>query len=84
MIESILITGGAVVIRNLLGWFENAFQDKKINKYEWCQLGTTILRVGLITAGLSYGFDMATLSAASTGVVLDLVLTKIGSIKKAL
>ena len=82
MIESIIITGGAIVVRNILGWFENAFENHKIEPYEWKQLGAKVLRVGLIVAGLSYGLELSTLEAASAGVVVDMLLTKIGSIKK--
>jgi len=76
------ITAGAILIRNIAGWIENAFKDGRVSKYELKQLGATIFRVGLITAGLSYGLSLDTMSAASTGVVLDMILTKIGSVAK--
>lgn len=77
VLEFIGVTGVAVITRNLLGWFENAFQDKKISKYEWQQLGATTLRLGLMVSALHFGFNVGEVESASLGILLDMTLTGI-------
>lgn len=48
---------GIPVIRNIAGWVENSFKDKKIDKYEWQQLGATILRVGVLGVATWFGLN---------------------------
>jgi len=76
-----LITGltiiGGTVVRNLFGWWENAFRDGKIDKYEWGQLGTTLLRVALLTVALMYGANLDAFQGMSIGIILDYVVQKV-------
>jgi hypothetical protein len=39
---------GIPIIRSLAGFLENALEDGKIDGFEWAQLGSTVLRVGII------------------------------------
>ncbi len=70
-----LITAvGAALLRNVAGWIENAMEDGSISSYEWGELGATIARVGLITGGLYFGFDLAPIAAAAGGIIGDFIL----------
>jgi hypothetical protein len=52
--------GLMVVGRNLFGWFQSAFSDKKISPYEWKQLGKTVITMGLMSAGIYFGLGTFT------------------------
>ena len=67
-----VIAGG---IRNIAGWLESSMKDGVIDKYEWGQLGSTIIRVGLIGLGLIYGLNLEPMAAGASAVVLDFVLS---------
>ena len=77
MVSGILFGVGAIAIRSVTGWLENSLEDGKIQKYEWLELGSTALRLGLITTGLYLGLELGTVEAVSSGVVLDMILTKL-------
>lgn len=67
---------GIPVIRNIAGWLENSFKDKKIDKYEWQELFSTVLRVGVLGVaawlGLNgLGFETPAIAAGGLAVGLD-------------
>ena len=62
---------GAAALRNVAGWAENAFEDGQVSRYEWSQLATTVLRVGVTSVGLSYGMDIELPASAGIASVLD-------------
>ena len=79
-----VIAGG---LRSVAGWAENAFEDGKITAFEWQQLGTTVLRVGILGFatyfGLSgMGVDIDVFSSSAAAVLLDYVLMAVKKKKK--
>jgi len=80
---------GAGIVRSVGGWLENALEDGRISAFEWKQLGATIIRVGMLTAGTYYGLtgifgmNIDVFSAAAGSWVLDFVISKFKSKKAA-
>ncbi len=82
----------AAVIRNLGGWFENACDEaseggRKITPYELAQLGSTTVRVVIMTVAVylplqAFGLEAAGLAAAGSAVALDFLLKAIKKQKK--
>jgi hypothetical protein len=73
---------GAPLVRNIAGWVENSFKDGVVDKYEWGQLGSTIVRISVIGAGTYFGLnglgiDVNVLGASAGAVVLDFILSSI-------
>lgn len=66
------LVGGAG--RSILGWLENSLADGKIEKFEWVQFGSTLLRVGTLTLALAVGFQIDPVSAVGAGVGADFLL----------
>lgn len=73
-----IIIGGA--IRSVAGWLENAFKDGRITKFEVGKLISTILRIGMITAGFYFGLGLESLQSIGAGLLTDFGLL---AIKKA-
>ena len=76
--DPLIIIGGGVV-RSVFGWWKKAWQDKTVTKFEWRQLGGTVVRVATMTAigyyGLTVsGIDVPVVSAAAGGYIADLIL----------
>ena len=67
----------APAFRSIGGWLENALEDGEISKFEWTELGATMVRVGLIGCGLFWGLDLEPLAAGATAVLSDFVLKAI-------
>lgn len=65
---------GIPIIRSVAGWLENALKDGSIDRFELKELGSTIIRVGMIGFGLFIGFDMSALAAAGSAVAGDFLL----------
>jgi hypothetical protein len=73
---------GVPVARSVAGWIENALEDGKISSFEWAQLGSTIVRVGIISTGMYFGLNGAgvnidALGSAAGAVILDFILKAI-------
>lgn len=73
---------GVPVIRNVAGWIENSFKDKKIQSYEWTELFNTIFRVGVIGftgyLGLNaVGLEIPAIGAGGLAVVFDFFLNSL-------
>jgi len=73
---------GLPVIRSVAGWLENALEDGKIEAFEWTQLGSTVLRLGIIGFATFFGlnglgFDVNVLGAAGSAFILDFILRAI-------
>jgi len=73
---------GFPVLRSVAGWAENALKDNVITNFEWQQLGSTVLRVGLIGVGTYFGLnemgiDISAIGAGASSVVLDFILSAI-------
>lgn len=73
---------GFPVLRSVAGWAENALKDNKVTNFEWQQLGSTVLRVGLIGVGTYFGLnemgiDVSAIGAGASSIVLDFILSAI-------
>ena len=71
----------AAALRSIAGWLENSLRDGKIEKYEWGQLGATILRVGAIGLALYFGFNLDGLESGGIAIAVDFVLSAVKKIK---
>lgn len=70
--------------RGVLGWLENALQDKKIDLPEWQKLEATIIRMGVPMAALIWGFNVNEALAAGIVTILDIIIMKIyNAVKKS-
>jgi hypothetical protein len=72
---------GAGVARSVFGWAENAFEDGKVDSFEWRLLATTMVRVGILTVGSFFVIDWlnpenAMLAAVGAGMLLDFLLQR--------
>jgi len=72
----------APILRSICGWLENALDDGKISMIEWSQLGSTVLRVGIMGLatflGLEgMGIDIGAIGAASSAVIMDFIISAI-------
>jgi len=67
-------------LRSIAGWFENAFEDGKISTYEWQQLGSTALRILVLSIAAYYGLDFDALQATGVAIGFDYILSKLRSI----
>ena len=76
---SLIWIPGVALGRGILGWLENALQDKKIDLPEWQKLGATIIRMGVPMAALIWGFNVDEVVAAGTITLLDIIIMKIYS-----
>lgn len=65
----------AAGLRNVAGWAENALADKKVEPYEWGQLGATLLRVTAIGFAVYLGMDYSATESAGLAVVGDFLLS---------
>lgn len=78
MIEWIWVIG-AGVLRSFGGWLNNSLEDGEINKFEYAQLASTLLRIILLGVGLHFGLDsfginVDALGTAASAFVLDFIL----------
>jgi len=69
----------APIVRSASGWLENALEDGMIDKFEWSELGATVVRVGMMTGAAYFGFqfagiDINAVAAAAGAYVADLIL----------
>lgn len=77
MIDTIFISLGAfapvgiLAVRNVYGWLANSLKDKKIDKYEWQQLGTTVVKLGSIAVFLHLGMGWDGTSATALVAAAD-------------
>jgi small-conductance mechanosensitive channel len=72
----------APVLRSVGGWLENALEDNKIDMIEWRQLGSTVLRVGIMGIATFFGLnglgiDISGIAAGGSAIVLDFILNAI-------
>lgn len=80
--KAIVITLAFALGRNLCGWGHKALEDGKIERWELAQLGKTTLKIAVITAGASFGFNLATSEAAGLAMLADVLkLDKLGAKK---
>lgn len=56
-IQTLLTVVGVPLVRNLFGWFSNAYEDGKLSEYEWKQLAITTGRTMLVGLGVFYGIN---------------------------
>lgn len=83
----ILALVGFPVLRSAFGWAENALKDNKITGFEWQQLGSTVLRVGIIGAATYFGLnemgvDVSAFGAGASSIVIDFILSAIKKKRK--
>ena len=94
MLEALMNTGwgaflaafGTGVVRSFAGWIENAVDAKSdlgtaISKFEFAQLVSTVVRVGILTMAAflpfeAFGVDGAALAAAGSAFLLDWLVRK--------
>ena len=76
------------LLRGIAGWAENAFEDGKLTLPEWKLLGSTLMRVGMISSSMYYGwnyFSDTQADAFATGfaaVLFDFVYVRVKKFKK--
>ena len=74
----IITTGVAAILaggfRSVSGWIENSFKDGKIDKYEWFQLGSTVLRVGVMTLAIAFGAGTGAAESGGLAILADYLL----------
>jgi hypothetical protein len=76
MYTELLTLIGVPVVRAVAGFFEKALSENsdggvKITSFEWQQLVTTILRLGVPALALFYGFNMNAELSATVPLVVD-------------
>lgn len=69
---------GTSLLTSLHGWFENAAQDGKFDKFEFLLLGETVLRVGGLALLAYFGVGADMVSASAIGAFAHYVLSKFG------
>ena len=74
-----LVPIGAGLLRSIAGWLENAAEDGVYSRFEWTQLGATILRVIVLSVSARYGLELDVPSAAGLAIGIDFVLSKLHS-----
>ncbi len=74
---SMLAPVGVGIVRSLTGWFENAIEDGSISAFEWEQLGSTVVRTGLLSLGLIWGLNLDPVAASAGSFVLDFLVGKL-------
>lgn len=86
-INTIMFSVMFPVFRNVFGWLENALEDGKIEKYEWTQLGNTLVRIltPVIIVGLGVEFidaDQAiTVATSAVATLIDFIWSKVNKNK---
>jgi hypothetical protein len=78
---NVLLPVGAGLVRSIFGWFENAIQDGKISAFEWEQLGSTIIRVGVIGVAAAYGLNLDWVQASACALGADILLQTVKKFK---
>ena len=76
MLGELAILAGVPVLRSACGWAVKALEDAKVTQFEWKQLATTVIRVGLIGIagyfGLNLaGFEVPALAAGFGAILVD-------------
>lgn len=66
-----LIIIGAPIVRSVAGWLNHSLEDGKIVLYEWKQLLTTTIRVGVPAVALYYGLDVPAEAAAAIPIIAE-------------
>ena len=77
MWTEIATLAGAGALRNVAGWVENAFKDGRVSSYEWGQLGSTLLRVGVLGGASYWGLGIDLGASAGLAVGADFILSKL-------
>ena len=77
--NSLFIVVGTPILRSVGGWVENALKDGKIDTFEWAQLGSTVVRVGIIGGAAfigfnAVGFDVPALATGAGTIVFDYLI----------
>ncbi len=72
-----VVAGG---VRNIAGWLENSFKDGKIQGYEWGQLISTIIQVGILSFSAMYGLGLDVTQATGVGVLGSFILSAVKKI----
>ncbi len=60
MLDSIVLSAGAVLGRNIFGWLKNSLKDGTIQSYEWKQLGKTLVTLGGFAVFTYFGINVVT------------------------
>jgi hypothetical protein len=63
------------IVRSVAGWLNNALEDAKITWPEWQQLLQTIIRIGLPSAALYWGFNLPVEIATAIPLLADLLIS---------
>jgi hypothetical protein len=77
---TLLVIPGAALVRNVAGWFENSMKDGSVSSYEWGQLGSTVLRFCVISAGFVLGLNLDPAMAAGATVLADIGISTVKKI----
>ena len=87
MLETISLIGFgkalvAPLVRSVGGWASNSFKDGVVSDFELSQLGHTVVRISVLTAGVYFGLaqlldvDMDVLASGMAALVIDFLLPK--------
>jgi len=87
MIPQVLTIVGVPILRSVFGFLENAMSEDsdegtKISNFEIKQLVTTVLRLGVPSLALFYGFNLDVGLAAAIPLVVDYLYGYIKKLKK--
>ena len=77
MMYEALVIIGAPIARGVAGWAENALQDGKITTFEYQQLFTTVLKLGIPAVALYFGLNLDAEMAASIPIIADYLFSYI-------
>jgi len=87
MLKEIGIVVLIPVIRSVSGWLTKALEDGKVSTFEWKQLTSTVIRVGVIgVAGYfslnGFGLDVSVFAAMMGAILADKLFGAIKETKK--
>ena len=69
----VLVVVGVPVLRSVAGWLQKALEDNKITSFEYKQLLSTVLRLGVPGLALYYGMEVPAEVAATIPLLVDYV-----------
>lgn len=73
----LLVPVVAGVLRSVSGWLENALEDGKVSAYEWKLLGSSILRIVVLSVAIFLGIGVDPVGASALGVGADYLISAV-------
>jgi len=69
--NELIVIAVVPMIRSVAGWLNISLEDGKISMLEWRKLIKTVLRLGVPTLALYYGFNVSIEVAAAIPLIVD-------------